>query len=433
MKCIRKHLFLVLVTIISTGLFGCGESTQVSLQHSSSIGVDMLMPEKVVQYESCELTFLCYGDLTEQLDIEKAVGEFEIKYPGITVDMRFVEKNDSYDQSRLCDVNRIDWEQIYLMQDSKARFYNLYEAFQYLSLGEFGQNNLNHCTVDEHLLAVPEFFGISSFMFQESLFKDAGIEVPNSYQELLSAGFIFQSKLGEAYYPLALDDEDRILFLITYLQSAYGKPWLVNGVLQYTEQEIEKGLDLLIQMEEQHVIPRLELVSGEGSIEALWNDGFYAGVFDWDTEWYSYQESVKNRSGVVLEIPFQEFKTHNGQMTKVMESFAISKDTKHPNEAALLIDFFVNQKEGVEKLSGLKEVPLSKYARNIYKEENWMSEEYLSKKEELLTYVPSFVDLEIEKLCYDMPKEYWQVMNGFGYGDYTQKEAAQLLIDQIAD
>lgn len=431
MKHILKKKNLSVMIILLLLLTGCGKYNQTGMIQSAVLGIDEIVPETAVSYEPCELDFLCYGGVEEKSIWNKAVKEFENKYPGIFVNLQFEEDESLFEPSKLCDVNRMDWEQIYLMDCAKDSFYNLYDASGHLSLGEFGQENLNHCTVEEELLAVPEFSGISCFMFQETVFQNAGVEIPESYQQLLKCGEEFNNRLGEDYYPLVLDEEDRILFLITWLQSHSGKPWTVDGVLQYSTEEVEKGLDLLVEMEENHVIPRLECIQENGSIDNGWCNGFYGGVFDWDTLWPVYQKKVLDSGKVALRVPFREFQSHHGQIIKIMETFSVSKETEHPNEAALLIDFFVNQKEGVEKLADLEKVPLSRYARRVYEEEELVSEEYLFYKKDVPACVPAYVDSEVEKICYRLPKKYCQIMNGFGYGDYTQREAAQLLIDRI--
>ena len=59
-----------------------------------------------------------------------------------------------------------------------------------------------------------------------------------------AAGEAFKA-YNEDYYPLALSEYDRMIFLVYYLESVYGKPWVENGEVQYTEEEIATGMDFI--------------------------------------------------------------------------------------------------------------------------------------------------------------------------------------------
>ena len=56
---------------------------------------------------------------------------------------------------------------------------------------------------------------------------------------------------------------DRAIFLVYYLESVYGKPWVENGELQYTAQEIQAGMDFMTKLEEAHVIPTIATLQGD--------------------------------------------------------------------------------------------------------------------------------------------------------------------------
>lgn len=56
----------------------------------------------------------------------------------------------------------------------------------------------------------------------------------------MAAGAAFKA-FNEDYYPLALGEYDRIIFMVYYLESIYNKPWVENGELNYTAEEIQKG------------------------------------------------------------------------------------------------------------------------------------------------------------------------------------------------
>ncbi len=52
----------------------------------------------------------------------------------------------------------------------------------------------------------------------------------------MAAGKTFQEKLGDDYYPLHLGAYDRMILMVFYLESKYGKDWAdpITSTLNYT-------------------------------------------------------------------------------------------------------------------------------------------------------------------------------------------------------
>lgn len=76
---------------------------------------------------------------------------------------------------------------------------------------------------------------------------------------------MFAEKLGDDYYPLALGAYDKMILMVYYVESVYGKDWVVDGQLNYTTEEIAKGLEFIQSLEDNHVIPTAQTLTGDGS------------------------------------------------------------------------------------------------------------------------------------------------------------------------
>ena len=55
------------------------------------------------------------------------------------------------------------------------------------------------------------------------LIRLASPRYPKTLDDLLAAGKAFQEKLGDDYYPLHLGAYDRMILMVFYLESKYGK------------------------------------------------------------------------------------------------------------------------------------------------------------------------------------------------------------------
>ena len=92
-------------------------------------------------------------------------------------------------------------------------------------------------------------------------FNKAGItEVPKTLDDLMAAGKAFQDKLGADYYPMHLGAYDRMILMVFYLESKYGKDWAdpVTSTLNYTEEEIAEGLSFIKSLVDGHVMMNLK-------------------------------------------------------------------------------------------------------------------------------------------------------------------------------
>ena len=149
-----------------------------------------------------------------------------------------------------------------------------------------------------------------------------------------------------------------MIFLVYYLESVYGKPWVENGEVQYTEEEIATGMDFINKLEDGHVIPTLATINGDmaDSLDknAKWIDGKYAGIFEWDSSASKFQKAVvestnkPNQEFVIGD--FIKFGDYNGGFTKISMGLAVSANSAHPKEAAMLINYLLNDLEGIEIL-----------------------------------------------------------------------------------
>ena len=165
------------------------------------------------------------------------------------------------------DVNQINWNWLYSFTnaDGSSKFYDLNQVADVIDLSQFSEKALAQCTIDGQLLAIPVSMTGRIFYWNKTTFEKAGLATPITLEELMAAGPIFAEKLGEDYYPLALGAYDKMILMVYYLESVYGKDWVADGQLNYTTEEIAKGLEFIQTLEDNHVIPSAETLTGDGA------------------------------------------------------------------------------------------------------------------------------------------------------------------------
>ena len=224
------------------------------------------------------------------------------------------------------DVCQINWNWLYNYSGNGQTFLDLNSVTDYLDMSQWDDAKLGACNVANAQQCVPISMTGRIFYWNMTTFNKAGItEVPSTEDDLFAAGKAFQEKLGDDYYPLHLGAYDRMILMVFYLESKYGKDWA-----DATHQSNE------------------------------WITGKIAGIFEWDSAASKYQDALdeENKPGFTVgeEIKFGDY---NGGFSKVSMGMAITKTCKNPAEAATLIEYLWNG-DGAAIMGSECGVPASK-------------------------------------------------------------------------
>ena len=164
---------------------------------------------------------------------------------------------------------------------------DLNQYSELLGLDRYPREVLDACTVDGRLAAVPLSLGGRVWLWDAGTWQAAGLDIPQTADDLLAAGPVFREAFGETVYPLSLTAAERMELVICWLQSVYGQPFVENRTVTCTAGQLAEGLAFLRQLEEAHVIadfPTLETAEPD-SLTA-------AGHWVPETDLSFYEESV---------------------------------------------------------------------------------------------------------------------------------------------
>lgn len=392
--------------------------------------------------DGAELSFSWWGGDARHEATQKAVKAFEAENPGITVSTNYGawtgwedSMSTAFYAGSAPDVNQVNWNWIYDYDNGGDTFVDLSTLSDIIDLTQFNQEALDQCTIDGRLLAIPVAMTGRVFYWNKSTFEKAGIDIPASYDDLLAAGAAFE-KLGDDYYPLSMGEYDRTIFMVWALETKYGKPWVENGELQYTAEEIAEGLQMFTDLEEAHVIPTIQKLAGDGA-ESLdknpnWIEGRYAGIFEWDSSASKFSDALVDDQEFVVGEYLTGLGDNPGGFTKVSLGFSISASCDNPEEAAKLINFLLNEKDGVLPMGSERGIPLSAAALAVCKENDLLDPVTAEANAKVLSSClypldPKFEDATLKST----DGVYYDATAGVSYGDYTPQEGAEVLIDGI--
>lgn len=441
------------VTLLSFTFVGCGGTTETSNspeqtaseKPASEKSSDSVEKDKVdVTDAKAEISFAWWGGDARHEATQTAVTTYMANNPNVTIKTDYgawtgwEEKvSTALYANTAADINQANWSWLINYDNNGNTFVDLNEYADYIDLSQFPKEALDTCTVDGKLYGLPIAITGRIFYWNADTFKQAGIEYPKTFKELLEAGEIFKTKLGDDYYPLVLTEYDRMIFMVYYLESKYGKAWIENDELQYGEEEIAEVLQLYKDMEAAHVIPTIQTILGDGAESVdknpKWMEGKYAGILEWDSSASKFQGALNNPDAFTVGEYFADLGEFKGGFTKVSMCFAVSKSAKDPVACVKFLNYLLNEKDGVELLNSQRGIPCSKAGLEICKNSNLLDGTVAEANQKVVDWCSFKLDEYFEDagLRAENDGVYYDIQQGVSYGDYTPVEAANILINGV--
>lgn len=448
-KNVKRVMSAALASLMAMSLAACGSSASSDTESSStdSSSAESSSEASSDSQEQVEIKFSWWGGDSRHEATEAAVAAFMEKYPYITVTTEYGAWSGWEEKQALnimggnaADVMQINWNWIESYSGNGTNFANLEDYSDVLDLTQFPEDSLELCKADGKLMAVPVALTGRLFYWNKTTFDEVGVDIPTDEESLFAAGEAFKA-YDEDYYPLALGEYDRMIFLVYYLESIYGKNWVEDGQVQYTADEIAEGMEFINKLEEGHVIPTLAVINGDmaDSLDknAKWIDGKYAGIYEWDSSASKFQKAVAESTNkpdqefVIGE--FLKFGDYNGGFTKISMGLAVSATSEHPKEAAMLINYLLNDEEGVEICGTERGIPCSAAALTVLNEKGLGDDLVKEANTKVLDYCKFTLDAKFEHndLKANPDGVYYKVFGKLSTKDYDAATAAQALLDGV--
>ena len=373
----RRDFLKVSGAVGAAGLLAaCGGSSNAGSTATSTAASSAAASVAGLSSDPVTLTMSWWGGESRHNAYQEAIKAFSAEHSTITVNPTFAAWSGWEDTMSTKfaggvaeDVCQINWNWLYNYSGNGQTFLDLNSVTDYLDMSQWDDAKLGACNVANAQQCVPISMTGRIFYWNMTTFNKAGItEVPATEDDLFAAGKAFQEKLGDDYYPLHLGAYDRMILMVFYLESKYGKDWAdpVTSTLNYTEDEIAEGIDFIKSLVDGHVMMNLKTYYSANSDTAThqsneWITGKIAGIFEWDSAASKYSSALDdaNKDGFTVgeEIKFGD---NNGGFSKVSMGLAITKTSQCVAEAATLIDFLLNNGKGAAIMGSECGIPASK-------------------------------------------------------------------------
>ena len=442
-KPITRHQFLKAAGAAgAAGLLAACGGSGTSTTAASSAAVSTAPADGEVS-----LSMSWWGGESRHEAYQKAIAAFMEEHGNITVNPTFsawTRWEDTMSTKFVGgvaeDVCQINWNWMYKYSGQGQVFTDLREYSDYIDFSQWDEGPMNACFVADAQQAVPVSMTGRIFYWNMTTFQKAGItEYPKTLEDLYAAAETVLAQLGDDYYLLYLTGYDRMILMVFYLESMYGKEWAdpATSTLNYTPEEIATGFDFMRSLVDRHVVMPLPVYYGNnGSSSASqsseWITGKIAGILEWDSAATKYRDALDtdNRDGFTVgdEIKFGDY---NGGFTKVSMGLAITQTCQHPAEAAMLINFLLNEDTGASIMGSECGIPASK-AGLAYAEAAGAIDPLV---EESNARVMDFCAFQLDPLFEDDTLKaegtgiYQQVFDTMDYDNAPSSDLVELLLD----
>jgi len=317
MKMLKRATAMILAATMAISLTACGSSPKetkapdTTAATAESKAEDNAAAGSEASGDTVTLRMNWWGGDSRHEATIAAIKAFEAKYPNIKVETEYgawdgwPEKcSTALVAGTAPDVMQVNWNWLYQFSADGSKFADLNEFKDIISLQNYPEKILDQCVVADELQALPIGTTGKCFFWNKTTFEKAGLETPKTIDDLMNAGAVFKEKLGDDYYPLTMFGYERMLLMLHYLESKYGKQWVEDGKLNYSYDEVKEGLDWMCSLEEKHVLPTIATLFGSGAnvVEKTpgWIEGKYAGFYEWDSAQAKLDEALDPGQEFVL-------------------------------------------------------------------------------------------------------------------------------------
>ncbi len=333
-------------------------------------------------FADTELRMSWWGGNSRHQATLKAIEKFQEKYPDIKVKAEYTGWDGHL--SRLTtqvagntepDVMQTNWNWLPIFSRDGNGFYDMSKQANALHIDNFPKNAIGMTTVDSKINGLPVSMTSRVFYYNKQQWDKAGVDYPKTWDDLMAAGKAFEKNVGPDAYPLVIEARDVFAMNRSYMLQTTGKDIISHktNLLDYTQKEMTAFFQLYADQVANHVFPSTkEFASyGKGNLYEMrpWIDGRFAGLYMWDTAIAKYTANLDPSMNLELgPYPMAPGATDSGLLARPSMMFSIGRNTDHPEEAAKLVNFLLNDPDGIHALGLARGIPLSKEGLSVLKE-----------------------------------------------------------------
>ena len=318
------------------------------------------------QNKQVNLTFSWWGNDSRNKYTIKAIEKFEDLHPEINVECRYSEwsgyetrNNVEMISNTEADVMQINFGWLSQYSENGNGYYDI-NSLKNFRIENFSDDYLYYGIKNDKLNAIPIAMNTQTVYINKTIYDSYGLPVPKTWEDFINSASVMRN---DGVYPLSAPSKAMWLYLITYAEQVTGKSILdENKNLNFNAEDFKTMIQFYKLLVEEKVLPQIEYYK-----RTDFDNGIYAGCVAWVSDAENYFGSAVESGQEVVIADYTTISGENvgeGWYAKPATMYAVSKNTEHPDEAGLLLDYLLNSPE-MAQLQGIeKGIPLSSSAKS---------------------------------------------------------------------
>lgn len=330
----------------------------------------------VISEEKVELRVAWWGGQARHDKMNKLFDLFEQKHPNIKVSREFTTENQYAEKftTQAAGGNAPDVMQTssFFQSDFVSRDMMLeldpFVASGDLNTADFDKVDIGGGTVNGKLYAASLGHNITGVLYNTAMFKQAGLELPKNNwtrDEYVAAAHALQKSLGKDAW--ATEDEGGVYRGLELFVQQRGKSVFKDKGLGMDKQDLVDWFTFWDIMRKDGLTPPPAMQAEQGDKtqeQSMLARGKVAMISKSSNQLKIYQKSAKDELGIV-SYPMDP--NGNKEIPLIVASLGITKNTEHPKEAAMLINFVVNDPDAATIFIGEHGPQASKKMQEVIK------------------------------------------------------------------
>ena len=348
-----------------TALLCCGALLTVSGCSSEPVITE--------QIQQTEISLSWWGNDARNKYTIQAVEKFEELHPEIKVKCSYSEWSGYETRNRIqmisdteADVMQINYGWLEQYSSDGEGYYDIYNL-NAMDISQFTEDYLRYGLKEGHLNAIPIAMNAQTVYINKTIYDSYGLDVPQTWDDLFHAAEVMKQ---DDIYPLSAASKAMWLYLITYAEQATGKTFIdsTTGKLNFNAHDLKVMIEFYQRLVAEHVMPQVDFYQ---RLEL--DNETYAGSVAWISDAVNYFGDAISHGREIVAADYTTMDGNNigeGWYAKPATMYAVSKNTAHPEESAILLNYLMNSTEMAELQGIEKGIPLSTSAQEVLKKEN---------------------------------------------------------------
>lgn len=312
-----------------------------------------------------------WGNDARHVYTMEGVDHFQEQEPDVMVSYRYGEWNGYEKRTKVwmesdneADVMQINYAWLDMYSSDGEGFYDLNELAEYIDLDNFTEEEKAYGTKNGKLNALPIAMNTHVFYYNQDVLDEYGLSLPKTWDDLFKMGEVLGK---DDRYVLGMSKKQMFILIISYYEQSSGKQMFnQDGTLAISKTEMAELIEFYRSLIEGHVLCPVDTFDRN-----KYMSGEIAGTMCWVSDTKIYCDGLAETGANVSRCmyPVLPNAKRSGWYTKPATMWAISANTEHPEEAAKLLNYLLNDPYMVKLQQTEKGVPVSKKAIEILNEE----------------------------------------------------------------